>query len=232
MSKRILIVEDESSIADTIVYALQTDGFEPVWCSTAHQAREVFKHEQIDLIVLDIGLPDLNGFELFRELRQIKNIPVVFLTARADEVDKIAGLEMGADDYLTKPFSPRELTARVRAVLRRASGVVKAGAVSETSASSFPLQIDTDRKSISYFGRALQLSRYEYNILEIFVSHPGKVYSRERLMSLAWDDPLASLERTVDAHIKSLRTKLREIKPDIEPITTHRGSGYSLREDW
>lgn len=227
----VLLVEDESSIADTVLYALRTDGLAAEWVATGGEALQCLQRGPVDLLILDIGLPDVNGFDLYREIRPHYGLPVIFLTARAEEVDRVAGLEMGADDYVVKPFSPRELSARVRTILRRtrSPGTDQNGAAPSGRP---PFVIDTNRRSIQFFGQSLELSRYEYRILEILVAHPGWVYSRERLMTLIWDDPEMSLERTVDTHIKTLRAKLKAVRPGLEPILTHRGTGYSLREDW
>ena len=233
MPTRILVVEDEPAIADAVVYALKTDGFEPVWCDTGTVALAEAERGDFALAVLDIGLPDFNGFDLFRELSSRLDMPVIFLTARGAEIDRIVGLEMGADDYIAKPFSPRELTARVRSVLRRVQrGAVANDAVPAGDASAAPFTVDEVRLCISYRGNRLELSRYEFRLLKILVERPGRVYSRQELMDLAWEAPDHSLDRTVDAHIKMLRAKLRQVDPDVDPIRTHRGLGYSLREDW
>jgi two-component system, OmpR family, catabolic regulation response regulator CreB len=229
-ARRILIVEDEPSVADNIAYALGTEGFEPVTTSTGREGLKVVAEGRVDLVILDIGLPDMNGFDWFRELRRTLAVPVIFLTARADEVDRVVGLEIGADDYVVKPFSPRELTARVRAVLRRCADAPAAQA--PVSAGGFPFAVDAERFTISYAGAAVPLTRYEFRILQILIGSPGRVYSREMLMSLAWEEPEASMERTVDAHVRSIRAKLRAIRPEPDPIQTHRGLGYSLREAW
>ena len=227
MRARILVIEDEPHIADAINYALATEGFEPVWCGTGAAALEQVRSGGFALAVLDIGLPDINGFELFRQLAATTPLPVIFLTARSAEVDRIAGLEMGADDYVSKPFSPRELAARVRTVLRRAGAPAATARAART-----PFVVDDERKLITYHGRRLELSRYEFRLLKILVERPGRVYSRQELMDMAWEAPDHSLDRTVDAHIKTLRAKLREVSAGVEAILTHRGSGYSLREDW
>jgi two-component system catabolic regulation response regulator CreB len=153
---------------------------------------------------------------------------VIFLTARSDEVDRIVGLELGADDYVAKPFSPRELTARVRAVLRRSN---KEGGGVPPAAASASWQHDEARCRISYRGHALELTRNEYRLLGALLAQPGRVFSRDQLMEAAWEDPGAALDRTVDAHIKSVRAKLRVVAPAADPIVTHRGLGYSLREE-
>lgn len=222
---RILIVEDEPAITETIQYALETDGFETLCLSTGTPVLSLLDQEAIDLIVLDIGLPDVNGVELCKELRERHHVPVIFLTAKKDEVDRVVGLEIGADDYVVKPFSPRELSARIRAVLRRAQRT----AVTGSSARAF--RIDDSRRQISYFGTTVELSRYEYNLLKVLILRPGRVFSRDQLMQLAWEAPEASMDRTVDAHIKNIRSKLKAVTPDTDPIITHRGIGYSLKED-
>jgi len=231
MKPRILVVEDEPAIADTIVYALATDGFEPEWCATGAAALATARRQPVALAVLDIGLPDTNGFELFRALRGLDpSLPAIFLTARSSEVDRVVGLELGADDYMGKPFSPRELAARVRTVLRR----VQRGAlapVAAPAAASGAFSVDDEKKTIRFRGRPLELSRTEYRLLKVLVERPGRVFSRDELMERAWDDPAAAFDRTVDAHVKALRAKLREIDAGADPISTHRGMGYSLRED-
>lgn len=240
MKPTILIIEDESGIVDNIEYALKTEGFETQWCSTGQEGLETLKSKEITLVLLDVGLPDINGFELFKELRKESGVPVIFLTARSEEIDRVVGLELGADDYVTKPFSPRELTARVKAVLRR---VRNAGGQtpSETRAEephpsdmppSFPFKYDEKKNAVYYYGIQVQTSRYEYRIMKILIRHPGWVYTREQLMEMAWEEPDMSEVRTVDAHIKNLRRKLKAIHPDHDPIITHRGSGYALKEEW
>jgi two-component system catabolic regulation response regulator CreB len=228
----ILVVEDEAPIAETIVYALQTDGFVPHWVTTAQAARAALtEHAPIALVVLDIGLPDANGLDFCREIQRLAPTPVIFLTARASEVDRIVGLELGADDYLTKPFSPRELTARVRAVLRRTNAASSDRAPRRDPAAAALWSHDPERCRIAYRGHPLVLTRNEYRLLATLVGAPGRVFSREQLMALAWEDPGAALDRTIDAHVKTLRAKVREIAPEADPILTHRGLGYSLREE-
>jgi two-component system catabolic regulation response regulator CreB len=229
-TQTILVVEDEAAIADTITYALKTEGFGPVWKTTGREALAVLDSQPVALVVLDVGLPDMSGFDICRELRKRHAVPVIFLTARSGEVDKIVGLELGADDYLAKPFSPRELTARIRAVLRRTNGHGTGAAVSGAAASSTGWVHDEARCRISFRGKPLDLTRNEYRLLGALLAAPGRVFSREQLMTAAWDDPGASLDRTVDAHIKTLRAKIRSAAPDADPIVTHRGLGYSLSE--
>ncbi|HEY8995745.1 MAG TPA: two-component system response regulator CreB [Lacunisphaera sp.] len=226
----VLVVEDEAPIAETITYALQTEGFAPVWRTTGREALAVLAQQPVALVVLDVGLPDMSGFDVCREMQKLGAPPVIFLTARNGEVDRIVGLELGADDYLAKPFSPRELTARIRAILRRANG--HAGAAPSTPAATAAVWThDVEKCRISYRGRALELTRNEYRLLATLLAAPGRVFSRDQLMTAAWDDPGAALDRTVDAHIKTVRAKLRDAAPESDPIVTHRGLGYSLREE-
>jgi two-component system catabolic regulation response regulator CreB len=222
----ILVVEDEPAIADTIQYALESEGFRCLRLETGAGVVEVLDRQPVALVVLDIGLPDVSGIEVCRRIRQRHDVPVIFLTARGGEVDRVVGLELGADDYVIKPFSPRELAARAKAVLRRARG--NGAPPSPPPGTAFKL--DEERRQITYFGRPLELSRYEYKLLAVLLKRPGRVYSRDELLELVWDAPEASLDRTVDAHVKNLRAKLRDIRPDADPIATHRGMGYSLKE--
>ncbi|HEX4963975.1 MAG TPA: two-component system response regulator CreB [Thermoanaerobaculia bacterium] len=221
----ILVVEDEPAIADTIQYALESEGFRCHRLEVGAGVVEFVDRQPVALVVLDIGLPDMSGIEVCRRLRERHDVPVIFLTARSAEVDRVVGLELGADDYVTKPFSPRELAARAKAVLRR----TQRGSGSPPPGNA-AFALDEERRQISYFGRPLELSRYEYKLLCVLLKRPGRVYSREQLLELVWDAPEASLDRTVDAHVKNLRAKLRDVRPDVDPIATHRGTGYSLKE--
>jgi two-component system catabolic regulation response regulator CreB len=228
VAHRILIIEDEPAIADTITYALKTEGLAVEWCSTGKDALALLGKGIIHLIIIDVGLPDMSGFDLCKEVRRTSRIPVIFLTARSDEVDRVVGLEIGGDDYVTKPFSPRELAARVKAVLRRGTGE---GSGPE-EATDVPFALDGKRLTITYYGKPLDLSRYEFRLLEVLIERPGWVFSRDQLKDLVWEEPESSMDRTVDTHIKTIRSKLREIDPDRNPIQTHRGLGYSLRESY
>lgn len=226
---KILVVEDEEAIADTIRYVLSTDGLDPVWCDTGAKALAIATKDTIALAVLDVGLPDINGFELFRRLQAIRPIPVIFLTARSDEIDRVSGLELGADDYVAKPFSPRELSARVRGVLRRAQGTATPAPTPVRGTG--PLVLDEERRRILYYGTPLDLSRYEYGLLKTLMSRPGRVFSREDLLAMVWNEPEERYDRTVDTHVKTVRAKLAAIAPAREAIVTHRGIGYALAED-
>lgn len=229
MAQRILVIEDEPAIAETTTYALSTDGFEPTWVSTGQAALDLLEEQHFDLALLDVGLPDINGFDVFRQIRH--QLPVIFLTARSGEIDRIVGLELGADDYIAKPFSPRELCARVRTVLRRLQKQqVQSRSAQPLPATTKTFMIDEERKQIRYHGVALELSRTEYRLLKVLLERPGRVFSREELMDKAWEHPDVSLERTVDAHVKLIRSKLRAVQAEPDPIITHRGLGYSLKE--
>lgn len=230
MSPRILIVEDEPSICENVVYALEADGFAVATAGTGRDALEMLKTQpDFSLIILDVGLPDMTGFEVCKAVRVKQSLPILFLTARSSEVDRVVGLEIGGDDYVLKPFSPRELVARVRAILRRVSALPLPPAAGSAAT---PLVIDDTRCQAVYFGTALNLSRYEFRMLKAFASHPGRVFSREQLMDHASEEPDASMERTVDTHIKTLRARMRGVRSGIDPIVTHRGMGYSLVESW
>lgn len=232
----VMLVEDEPAIAETLVYALRTEGLTPVWCATAGAATEHRnRHGDPDCILLDVGLPDAHGFDWFRQLRRESEVPVLFITARDELMDRVAGLELGADDYVTKPFHPREVMARVRAVLRRAGGGGSRSGVDGLAmravAHAEAFAVAEDQAQVGYHGERLCLTRQELSLLQVLLSRPGRIWSREELLMRGWPEPEASADRTVDAHIKLLRAKLRRIRPDADPILTHRGIGYSLRAD-
>ena len=243
MKPKILIVEDEPAIADNIQYVLEGEGLDTVLATTGGAVPALLAAHAIDLILLDVGLPDLTGFDLLKEIRRSHATPIIFLTARNTEIDRVLGLELGADDYVAKPFSPRELTARVKVVLRRArpalagpaaaAHTVAAPVNTPLAAPPMPSEfaVNPARRQVTFRGQILELSKYEYEILTTFIRRPGHVLSRDQLMELVWDEPGTSLDRTVDAHIKNIRAKLRAVDPQADPIVTHRGSGYSLRDD-
>ncbi|MEC7120420.1 MAG: two-component system response regulator CreB [Pseudomonadota bacterium] len=243
--KLILLVEDDPAIAEPLRYALQREGWQVDWQMTAQDALRVLKeHTQrqqpFDCLILDVGLPDLDGFDLCRQIRQHWQTPLLFLTARNDEIDRIVGLEIGADDYCGKPFSPREIISRIKAIWRRMQSMTSPTPVYRppTTASSTMTEhqpiiawgawhYEPNACRVLYHGQLLSLTRYELGVLDVFLRHPEQVFSREQLMQQVWQHPEHSLDRTVDSHIKTLRQKLRAIDP-TDPITTHRGLGYSL----
>lgn len=220
---RILLVEDETAIADAVLYALRAEGYDTQHSLLGREALERLRSGNYDLAVLDVGLPDITGFDVCRELRHFSAIPIIFLTARDGEFDRVLGLELGADDYMAKPFSPRELVARVRARLRR-SQVVESG-----WRQSGRFRHDPAGQRIQYDHAELALTRYEYRLLAALLARPGAILSRENLMDDVWRDSTETDDRTVDTHVKTLRAKLRGIDSTNDPIQTHRGLGYSLK---
>ena len=219
----ILLAEDEPAIADTVLYALRAEGFTAEHVLLGGSVLPRLKLGGIDLVILDVGLPDRSVFEVCRGLRTTSAVPVVLLTARNDEIDRVLGLELGADDYMAKPFSPRELVARVRARLRRHEG-------GETQRKG-RFEVDAVAHRIRYAGHWLDMTRYEHALLHELLRRPGAILSRAQLLDRAWEDALESGERTVDTHVKTLRAKLRALDPARDPIRTHRGLGYSIDVD-
>ncbi|RLU10060.1 two-component system response regulator CreB [Pseudomonas prosekii] len=232
----ILIVEDEAAIADTLIFALQGEGFTTTWLSLGAAALEHQRETPADLIILDIGLPDISGFETCKQLRRFSEVPVIFLSARDAEIDRVVGLEIGADDYVVKPFSPREVAARVRAILKRMAprAVAEVAATSTSTSTQTPaptpvlFRIDNERVQISYRGQLLSLTRHEFRLLQCLLEQPERVFSREQLLDALGVPADAGYERSIDSHIKSLRAKLRLVRAEAEPIQTHRGLGYSF----
>ena len=218
----ILIVEDEAAIADTLVFALQGEGFSTTWLSLGHAALEYQQTTPADLVILDIGLPDISGFETCKQLRRFSEVPVMFLSARDGEIDRVVGLEIGADDYVVKPFSPREVAARVRAILKR---MAPRPAPGPEAAALFT--VDPERVQISYRGQVLSLTRHEFRLLQCLLEQPERVFSREQLLDALGVMADVGYERNIDSHVKSLRAKLRLVAAQAEPIQTHRGLGYS-----
>jgi two-component system, OmpR family, catabolic regulation response regulator CreB len=240
---RILIIEDERAIAETLAYALAREGFEPEVRERGGEGLALLREGGWALAVLDVGLPDQSGFDVCRRLRTFSDLPVLFLTARSDEVDRIVGLELGADDYVAKPFSPREVVARIRAILRRTgasggtadrpgagpSGPSGPDGPSGVSGSAGPLfAVAPEAHLIRYCGAPLDLTRYEFRLLETLLAHPGRVFTRAQLMDRVWSGAEDTADRTVDTHVKTLRAKLRAVRGDLDPILTHRGLGYSI----
>ena len=218
---QVLLVEDEPAIADAVLYALESEGVACVWASTGEAALRHVRDSAPKMVLLDIGLPDINGLDLFRQIRAISNASIVFLTSRSSEIDQVLGLELGADDYITKPFSPRVLSARVRLQLRRDT-------ISHFASKTTLFQADEDKRRITLRGQLLDLSRYEYGLLLLLMQNPSRTYSREQLMQLVWASPDESFDRTVDTHIKVLRQKIKAVDASLNPIKTHRGVGYSF----
>ena len=223
----ILVVDDEPAIRESLAFALKRDGFGIVEAATLKEAAE--RAAGADLLVLDLVLPDGNGLDFLRDLRGRTDVPVIVLTSRDEETDRVAGLEMGADDYVLKPFSPREVVARVRAVLRRAKGAPAA----EEPALRGPggLLVDPRTRRALAQSTELRLSRTEFNLLATFLRKPGSVFERSQLLELVWGADVVVGDRTVDVHIKALRRKIEEAGCDPKVIETVRGVGYRLREE-
>jgi two-component system, OmpR family, catabolic regulation response regulator CreB len=227
---RILIVEDEVSIADTLKFALEDDGHEVVWLRLGHDAVQRSRNLEADLLVLDVGLPDQSGFEVCKQIRKHSDVPILFLTARGSEVDRIVGLEIGGDDYVVKPFSPREVAARVRTILKRVRPERDA-TQNERPLDQAGFVVDRNGLKISYQGLPLKLTALEFKLLDHLLAHPGRVFSRAQLLEMLGLFQDANYERNIDGHIKTLRAKLREVAPQAEIITTHRGFGYSYQAE-
>lgn len=231
--KQILCVEDDAAIIMPLRYALEREDWQVTWANTGMSAIQQVEQNYFDFIILDVGLPDLNGFEVCKKIRTFNHTPLLFLTARDDEIDRIVGLEIGADDYCAKPFSSREIVSRIKAIWRRMEIQQQLLAEKQQSISSQQSsniwQCQDETLQIHYYTTALQLTRYEYRLLKLLIQHPEQVFNRQQLMDHVWEHPEHSLERTVDTHIKSIRNKLKQIAPKHDPIETHRGFGYSLK---
>ena len=220
---RILLVEDEEAITEPLAEALQREGFDPTIAPSAREALERARTGSPDLVLLDIGLPDGSGFDVARELRRDSSVPIIMLTARGSEADRVAGLELGADDYVVKPFSAREVTARVRAVLRRsgsrpqaADGAIEIG----------ELRLDPSRHEATLAGEPLDLSRKEFELLHTLMAEAGSVITREALIDRVWDMNWFGSTKTLDVHISGLRKKLGDDPKDPRYIHTVRGVGF------
>ncbi|NDV18665.1 two-component system response regulator CreB [Pseudodesulfovibrio sp. JC047] len=227
----IILIEDEVAIADAVSFSLQQEGFAVRHHVLGREGLEDYRAHGADLIILDVGLPDISGLAVCRELRVESLVPVVFLTAKSDEIDRVMGLEIGGDDYVTKPFSPRELVARVRAILRRTNGEPMGSGRASGAHSASLFEVHEASGVVVCAGRELSLTRQEFLVLSTLLSQPGRVFSRSQIMEQAWESPDTSLERAVDTHIKSLRSKLRAVLPNADPIVTKRGFGYSIEVD-
>ncbi len=225
--KKILVVEDETKVIDLIKAYLVKDGYEVAIATDGRTAIEQAQRQKPDLILLDLNLPEVDGLEVCRVIRANSNVPIIMLTARDDEIDKVVGLEVGADDYITKPFSLRELTARVNAVLRRFREGLKPG--EQIVAGN--LRLDSEKHEATYQGHPLNLTASEFKLLSVLASHPGRVYNRLQLMDAAFGHSYEGYERTIDVHIKNIRKKIFKLTPELaNPLATVRGVGYKLEK--
>jgi DNA-binding response OmpR family regulator len=228
-SSTILLVDDEESVQKLLTYPLERDGFRVVPARDGEEALRLFANEPVDLVVLDIMLPKLDGLEVCKRLRAESSVPIIMLTARDDEFDTVLGLELGADDYITKPFSIREFRSRVRALLRRAGAPRRDASESEPMVAG-TVSLDTDRREARVDGRTLDLTYVEFELLRTLVAQPGKVFSRRGLLQAIWGDSSYREPRTIDVHVRHLREKLEQDPSEPELILTVRGAGYRLRE--
>jgi DNA-binding response OmpR family regulator len=225
---RILLVDDEQSVQTLLTYPLRKEGYEVVTAADGQEALDRFAEHRFDLVVLDIMLPKLDGIEVCRRLRTRSKVPIIMLTAKGDEIDKVVGLEMGADDYITKPFSVREFRSRVKAALRR--GEMR-GDMPDEPVHAGELEIDYERRSTRMRGAAVRLTYVEFEILSALAAAPGKVQSRTTLLEQVWGDSTYRDPRTVDVHIRHLREKLERDARNPEYVFTVRGVGYRFRDD-
>ena len=224
----ILLVDDEESVQKLLTYPLEREGFRVVQARDGDEALAHFASDDIDLVVLDIMLPKVDGLEVCRRLRARSPVPIIMLTARDDELDKVVGLELGADDYITKPFSIREFRSRVRALLRRTQ--LSPGAAQGDVIRADGLEIDLARRAVDVRGKRVQLTYLEFELLRMLASHPGRVYTRRTLLEALWGGADFRDQRTIDVHVRHLREKLERDPSDPEYIFTVRGAGYRFRE--
>ncbi len=229
-SSTILLVDDEDSIQKLLSYPLERDGFRVLAARDGEEALAKFSSEPIDLVVLDLMLPKVDGLEVCKRLRAQSTVPIIMLTARDDELDKVLGLELGADDYITKPFSIREFRSRVRALLRRASLPAQADQRRTEAIETDGLRVDPARRTVEAHGEAIQLTYVEFELLRTLAGNPGQVFSRRRLLESLWGDSAYREPRTIDVHVRHLREKLEQDPSNPEFILTVRGAGYRFRE--
>jgi DNA-binding response OmpR family regulator len=227
MPVRIVAVDDEESILKVVRYALEQEGYEVHAATDANGGMFLFSEVKPDLLILDVMLPGKSGLDLARDIRQTSDVPIIMLSARGDEVDRILGLEFGADDYVTKPFSPRELVSRVKAILRR---VGRAGG-ERPRVTLDELIIDADSRQVTMRGEPVHLTTSEYGILQLMARHPGKAFSRVDILAGLWDESPVGDERAIDVHIHNMREKLEVDPKNPEYLLTVRGFGYRLRQE-
>ena len=224
---RILIVEDEKSFSEPLAFLLGREGYEVEVASDGNEAITKFDKSGADLVLLDLMLPGINGTEVCRQIRAISKVPIIMLTAKDDEVDKVVGLEIGADDYVTKPYSSRELLARIRAVLRRSNEVMESSGI-DAVIEVADLKMDTDRHQVTFNGEPITLPLKEFELLEFLMRNVGRVLTREQLIDRIWGSDYVGDTKTLDVHIKRLRSKLEKDPANPELIQTVRGLGYKM----
>jgi two-component system OmpR family response regulator len=226
---KVLVVEDDPRIADVLEYALKAEGYTVEKAQRGREAIENAQRSAPALIVLDVGLPDIDGFEVCRSIRKFSDVPVIFLTSRSDEIDRVVGLEIGGDDYVVKPFSPRELLARIKAVRRRHDRAASSESMESEEQVELrygPITIDPEKFRVTSGNREVVLTAQEFKLLELLVRNPGRVFTRAQVLNRAWGDGGLVTDRTIDVHVKTLRKKFGK----FEFIETVRGIGYRARE--
>jgi DNA-binding response OmpR family regulator len=230
-SARILLVDDEQSIQTLLSYPLRKEGYDVVQAADGRQALDRFEEQPFDLVVLDLMLPKVDGLEVCRQLRSRSAVPIIMLTAKSEEIDKVVGLELGADDYITKPFSMREFSSRIKAALRRAEMSYQSEAgLDEAPLVAHELRIDFAKRSVRIRGNDAELTFVEFEILSALARAPGRVFTRDMLLSRIWGDSAYRDPRTIDVHIRHLREKIERDPKDPEYLFTIRGVGYRFRD--
>lgn len=222
MTARVLLADDDPSLREVVRYALDRAGFDVIEAGDGREALDRFRRHAVDLVVLDVLMPELDGLEVCRELRKASRVPIVFLSSRGEEVDKVLGLEMGGDDYLAKPFSPRELVSRIKAVLRRTRPTDE-----HTTIASAGVRLDTEAFRAWAGDAEITLTVTEFRLLEVLVRRPGRVFTRDELVERAYEGPHHVSDRTLDSHVRRIRQKLRE--GGLDPIETVHGLGFRLK---
>ena len=225
MAKKVLVVDDEKLIVKGIRFSLEQDGMEVDCAYDGEEAFQMAKENEYDMILLDVMLPKMNGFEVCQAIREFSDMPIVMLTAKGDDMDKILGLEYGADDYITKPFNILEVKARIKAIMRRTSPV-KPKAVNESVVEKGDLRLDCDSRRLFVMGKEVNLTAREFELLELFVKNENKVYSRENLLSIIWGKDYPGDVRTVDVHVRRLREKIESNPSEPKYVHTKWGVGY------
>lgn len=228
MPQKILIADDEQSILDTVSAYLRQEGYQIVTATNGRDALFHFRHEQPDLVILDVMMPEMDGWSVARAIRKESDVPLIFLTARIDDIDQVTGLEIGADEYVTKPFSPRVLVARVRALLRRMHGELGG---EPTRWRVRELELDADMRSVTVRGQPVELTPSEFGVLQVLIARPGRVFTRMELLDQLQGEAYAAYERTIDVHVKNLRAKLEKDPRTPEYVETVYGVGYRMRPD-
>lgn len=229
MSAKILVVDDEPAVTDLLAYNLRKSGYEPLVAADGREALRLARHANPDLILLDLMIPEIDGLDVCRELRKTGDVPIIMITARGEEIDRVVGLELGADDYVCKPFSVRELMARIKRVLHRVQSGEKKGEATSLLHGPGGMTLDIEARLVHVGLSTVEATRLEFDLLHLLLSNAGKVLTRERLLEQAWGYDFVGDTRAVDSAIKRLRAKLRAANPDSDTIEAVRGVGYRFK---